>query len=81
MGHLELRDLALSVRELPDRSFGWVILEGTGERSFFTNYSVWQRAEQRYASYSDALLAGFTTLRRFGGRDGPRDVGPLHNGG
>jgi hypothetical protein len=81
MGHLELRDLALSVRELPDRSFGWVILEGTGERSVFANYTVWQRAEQGYASYADALLAGFAALRALGGRNGPRDVGPLRHDG
>lgn len=81
MGHLELRDLALSVRELPDRSFRWVILEGTGERSLFVNYTIWQRAEQGYASYPDALLAGFATLRKLGGRDGPRDVGPLRHDG
>ena len=81
MGHLELRDLALSVRELPDRSFGWVILEGTGERSVFANYTVWQSAEKGYASYADALLAGFAALRALGGRNGPRGVGPLRREG
>jgi hypothetical protein len=78
MGHLELRDLALSVRELPDRSFGWVILEGTGEKSVFSNYTVMQGAEQGYASYADALLAGFVALRGLTGRNGPRGVGRLH---
>ncbi|MDM0120691.1 hypothetical protein [Variovorax arabinosiphilus] len=79
MGHLELRDLALSVRELPDRSFGWVILEGTGEQSVFANYTVMQSAEQGYASYADALLAGFVALRGLTGRNGPRGVGRLHH--
>lgn len=79
MGHLELRDLALSVRERPDRSFGWVILEGTGEQSVFSNYTVMQRAEQGYASYADALLAGFVALRGLAGRNGPRGVGRLHH--
>lgn len=71
---MKLRDLALSVREMPDNSFGWVLLEGTGERSLFVNYTVLQSGERHYPSYGDALLAGFVTLRAFGGRNGPRGV-------
>jgi hypothetical protein len=78
---MELRDLALSVRELPDHSFGWVILEGTGEKSVFSNYTVMQSAERGYVSYADALLAGFAALRGLSGRNGPRGVGRLHHDG
>jgi hypothetical protein len=74
---MNLRDLALSVRELPDRSFRWVIMEGTGEKSVFANYAVLQSSERGYASYSDALLAGFAAMRTLAGRDGPRGVGAL----
>jgi len=72
---MELRDLALSVRELPDRSYGWVILEGTGERSVFATYALLERATRNYTSYADALVAGLVALRALGGRDGPRGVG------
>ena len=71
---MELRDLALSVRELPDRRYGWVILQGTGEKGVFAHYAVLCRAERDYDSYGDALLAGFVALRALGGRDGPRGV-------
>lgn len=76
---MELRDLALSVRERPDRSFGWVILEGTGEQSVFANYTLMQSAARGYVSYADALLAGFVALRGLTGRNGPRGVGRLHH--
>jgi hypothetical protein len=76
---MELRELALSVRERPDRSFGWVILEGTCEQSVFANYTVMQSAERGYVSYADALLAGFVALRGLTGRNGPRGVGRLHH--
>jgi hypothetical protein len=72
---MELRDLALSVREMPDHSYGWVILEGTGERSVFATYALLESSERTYASYADALVAGLSALRALGGRDGPRGVG------
>lgn len=71
---MELRDLALSVRELPEHRYGWVILQGTGERSVFAHYAVLCSAERDYDSYGGALLAGFVALRALGGRDGPRGV-------
>jgi len=74
---MELRDLALSVREMPDRSYGWVILEGTGEKGVFATYSLLQSAARPYASYADALVAGLSALRGLGGRDGPRGVGSV----
>ncbi|MGJ7546104.1 hypothetical protein [Variovorax sp. LT1R16] len=71
---MELRDLALSVRELPEQRYGWVILQGTGEKKMFAHYAVLSSAERDYDSYGGALLAGFVALRALGGRDGPRGV-------
>lgn len=74
---MELRDLALTVRELPDRSYRWVIMEGTGEKSVFVHYALLASAARNYASYTDALVSGIAALRTLGGRDGPRGVGAV----
>jgi len=71
---MELRDLALSVRERPEHRYGWVILQGTGEKSVFAHYALLRSAERDYDSYGDALVAGFAALRALGGPDGPRGV-------
>ena len=72
-----MRDLALSVREMAPRAYGWVIMQGTGEQRMFETYVQIEVSEQQYDSYSDALLAGFTRLRALGGREGPRGLGPF----
>lgn len=74
---MAIRDFAFSVRELGQRSFGWVIFEGTGETGAFASYVQFELSESQFATYSDALLAGFSRLRALGGRDGPIGFGPL----
>jgi hypothetical protein len=73
-----MRDLALSVREVAPRAYGWVIMQGTGEQRMFEAYVQVEVSEQQYDSYSDALLAGFARLRALGGREGPRGIGPFN---
>ena len=63
---MELRDLALSVREMPDHSYGWVILEGTGERSVFATYALLESSERTYASYADAFGCRALRIARAG---------------
>ncbi len=69
-----MRDLALSVREVAPRVYGWVLMQGTGEQGAFAAYAQLEVSEQEFDSYSDALLAGFARLRALGGRNGPRGV-------
>ncbi len=70
---MELRDIAVSVRELAQGRFGWVLLEGTGENGPFVSYARLQVSELAYDSYSTALAAGIGALRSLGSPErGPR---------
>lgn len=70
---MELRDIAVTVRELAHGGFGWVLLEGTGEDRPFASYARLQVSELAYDSYSSALAAGIGMLRSLGSSErGPR---------
>ena len=70
---MELRDIAVSVRELAQGGFGWVLLEGTGEDGTFASYARLHVSDRAYDSYSSALAAGVGALRGLGSPErGPR---------
>jgi len=70
---MELRDIAVTVREIAPGQFGWLLLEGTGENSTFTSYARLSASVQHYDSYSTALAAGIAALRALGtAGQGPR---------
>ncbi|MBN8747052.1 Uncharacterised protein [Xylophilus ampelinus] len=70
---MELRDIAVTVRELAQGGFGWVLLEGTGEDGPFASYARLQVSERVYDSYSSALAAGIGVLRSIDSPErGPR---------
>lgn len=70
---MELRDIAVSVREVARGRFGWMLLEGTGEDGPFASYARLQVSELTYGSYSTALAAGIGVLRSLGSPErGPR---------
>ncbi|MDQ7956642.1 MAG: hypothetical protein REJ24_06380 [Rhodocyclaceae bacterium] len=70
---MELRDIAVTVRELAHGGYGWVLLEGTGEDGTFISYARLQVCERAYDSYSSALAAGIGALRSLGSPErGPR---------
>lgn len=68
-----LRNIALTVHELEEGEFHWVLMEGTDHQSDeFLPYVTLETACTPYGSYSDALVAGVAALRRMFGKDGPR---------
>ena len=70
---MELRDIAVTVRELAHGEFGWVLLEGTGEEGAFTAYARLLASERGYDSYSSAMAAGVGAVRSLGTPEqGPR---------
>ncbi|MDN4590176.1 hypothetical protein DBA29_16910 [Xenophilus aerolatus] len=70
---MELRDIAVTVRELAHGGFGWVLFEGTGEDGSFASYARLQASERPYDSYWTALAAGIGALRSLGTPErGPR---------
>lgn len=72
---MNLRDIAVTVRELPGDRYSWALLEGTGEQGMFASYAVLQEGERSYDRYSTALAAGIAGLRSMFGVDGPRHGG------
>lgn len=72
---MDLRDIAVTVRELPDGKYQWMLLEGTGETGTFAAYARLEISERLFDRYSDALIAGFSALRAIAGADGPRQKG------
>ena len=71
-----LRNIALTVHELEDGEFYWVVMEGadSGESSAADSlsYLPLEAAADPHATYSNALVAGVAAIRRMFGRDGPR---------
>lgn len=69
----QLRNIALTVHELEDGEFYWVLMEGT---CYTTEdalpYLPFESASEPQASYANALVAGVAALRRLYGKDGPR---------
>ena len=69
-----LRNIALTVHELEEGEFYWVLMEGTDDQmDDAMPYVALEAAGTPYNSYSDALVAGVAAIRRMFGKDGPRD--------
>lgn len=69
-----LRNIALTVHELEDGEFYWVLMEATDR---FADddalpYLPLDAAPEPHESYANALVAGMAVLRRLFGIDGPR---------
>lgn len=77
---MDLRDIAVTVRERPDRKYQWLLLEGTGESGTFAAYARLQTSERLFERYGDALIAGLAALRAMAGVDGPRQKGGWDTG-
>ncbi|VTU25015.1 hypothetical protein [Variovorax sp. PBL-E5] len=70
----QLRNIALTVHELEEGEFYWVLLEATDyvmEEAL--PYLPLDSASDPQATYANALVAGLAAIRRMYGKDGPRD--------
>lgn len=69
----QLRNIALTVQELEEGEFYWVLMEATDcavEETF--SYLPIEAATDPYVTYSNALVAGVAAIRKMFGKDGPR---------
>jgi hypothetical protein len=69
----QLRNIALTVQELEEGEFYWVLMEATDsvvEEAF--SYLPIEAATDPYVTYSNALVAGVAAIRKMFGKDGPR---------
>jgi hypothetical protein len=69
----QLRNIALTVQELEEGEFYWVLMEATDsvvEDAF--SYQPIEAATDPYVTYSNALVAGVAAIRKMFGKDGPR---------
>jgi hypothetical protein len=71
MSHL--RNIALTVQELEEGEFYWVLMEATenGMEDAFPYLPI-EAASDPQATYSSALVSGVAAIRRMFGKDGPR---------
>lgn len=69
-----LRNIALTVHELEDGEFYWVLMEAADHvfDDEVLPYLPLDAAAEPYESYANALVAGMASLRRMFGKDGPR---------
>ncbi|MEJ8826022.1 hypothetical protein WKW80_29015 [Variovorax humicola] len=71
-----LRNIALTVHELEDGEFYWVLMEGADNAENATadslSYLPLEAAADPHTTYSNALVAGVAAIRRMFGPDGPR---------
>lgn len=70
---LKLRNIALTVQELEEGEFYWVVLEATDymmEEAL--PYLPLEAAAKPYSSYGDAWVAGLSAIRKLFGKEGPR---------
>jgi hypothetical protein len=69
----QLRNIALTVHELEEGEFYWVLMEGTDHPlEDVLAYVTLEAAAVPQATYSNALVAGVAAIRRLFGPDGPR---------
>lgn len=69
----KLRNIALTVQELEEGEFHWVLLEAvdcTMEEAL--PYLPLEAASAPYANYGDAWVAGLSVIRKLFGKEGPR---------
>lgn len=70
----QLRNIALTVHELEEGEFYWVLMEATDyAMEEALPYLPLDSSVDPYTSYANALVAGMAALRRMFGNDGPRD--------
>jgi hypothetical protein len=68
-----LRNIALTVHELEEGEFYWVLIEGTDHQmDEVMPYVALEASLVPYNSYANALVAGVAAIRRMFGNDGPR---------
>lgn len=68
-----LRNVALTVHELEEGEFHWVLMEAIdGSMDDVLPYMVLETATEPHVDYSSALVAGVSAIRRLFGRNGPR---------
>jgi hypothetical protein len=69
-----LRNIALTVHELEDGEFYWVLMEATDyAMEEALPYLPVESSADPYATYANALVAGLAAMRRMFGNSGPRD--------
>jgi hypothetical protein len=69
----QLRNIALTVHELEEGEFYWVLMEGTDyAMEDALPYLPLEAASEPQASYANALVAGVAAMRKLFGKDGPR---------
>jgi hypothetical protein len=69
-----LRNIALTVHELEDGEFYWVLMEATDyAMEEALPYLPVESSADPYATYANALVAGLAAMRRMFGNGGPRD--------
>jgi len=69
----QLRNIALTVQELEEGEFYWVLMEATDyEMDDALPYLPIEAAADPYVTYSNALVAGVAAIRKMFGKDGPR---------
>ncbi len=70
----QLRNIALTVQELEQGEFYWVLLEGTEDAvPEALPYRPLEAAPDPYATYASAMVAGLAEIRRMFGKDGPKE--------
>lgn len=69
-----LRNIALTVHELEEGEFYWVLMEGADQHQMdeVLPYVALEAAPTPHSSYANALVAGVAAIRRMFGKDGPR---------
>lgn len=67
----QLRNIALTVHELEEGEFHWVLVEAPGTEETLS-YVPLEASDDAYENYGTALVAGLAAMRRLFGRDGPR---------
>ena len=69
----QLRNIALTVHELEEGEFYWVLMEGTDyAMEEALPYLPLEATSDPQASYANALVAGVAALRKMFGKEGPR---------
>lgn len=70
----QLRNIALTVQELEEGEFYWVLMEAADYETDddALPYLPIEAATDPYVSYSNALVAGVAAIRKLFGKDGPR---------
>ena len=67
-----LRNIALTVHELEDGEFYWVLMEASDyAMEEALPYLPLEAAADPQASYANALVAGVAAIRKMFGKDGP----------